>query len=767
MKVKINKHDAETNIYNEVQSDRVFKLRRLKDRDGNWRFDDYGIFSETIFGRVGCCKCGESREIGKWCEDCGTRVIDKNKTPDYYISLGIPVPHIVASYKDFGINAKMVEKLMKYKSFYYEGNVIDFNLDKLDLEEYDNEKIKYGFDAVKELDPEIATDKWLDDNTINNISVPHTIYRPIIQKGEGTGYILSPLNKALIGLLSKKIQIVSLEKFSEDAFGKIAVNKSLYEKYEDFIHELFNVMSQGKKSVYRQEMLARSISGAFWAVITNDFSLDEDTILIGKEFVNVLYPELYEKYKGNIDSINMEIRKRNYKVLVNRPPTIGEMSIIAMRPFISDKDEYKFVVRTNAIVYDGLAADTDGDRFFIIALYSEKANKDAENILPSHNYIEGCTGVIRNKIPDEFIYVMNRLIEEDKDGKKARSIINNRDLEDLSRREYIELYNEVGKNMWDYCTTPTVGEIASILEGGKSQLFDDVTNFFGKRESILNRLERVDDDYSEQESRDFMEDTISSNSTDISNSGICYDMLMASTDDIRISKEDCGSQGRNFETKDIDEEFYNHRIRFSYVEELKDYAKDLYSKFIDRVSEFESINVRTPLTCNEIEHRKLCKKCAGVIKKTLDKHETPINFGIFTTLMITEKATQSSLDSMNKGRSENISKILSRRVPARTFTWDEITEHIAKVIEEIGTKAGQARFYEVALVSVFYKNKINNKYFASSLSGSFYNQGDYLGCFIYKPTLENFKKMLRAKEFEASSIKSQLFFDKYTPNNHI
>ena len=767
MNIKINKYEAENNFYNEITSDRVFKLRRLKDKDGNWRFDDEGIFSEKIFGRIGSCKCGELKTAGKWCEKCNVRVIDKNKMPDYYVSLGISVPHIVANFNHFDVNAKMVEKLMKYQSFYYEGNVIDFDLDELVLDEYDPEKIKYGFEAVKELDPDNATEEWLKENTIMNISIPHPIYRPIIQKGEGTKYVLSKINKTILSLISKKNQIASLEKFSNDPFSKIAVNKSLYEKYEDFVKELFDVMSQGKKSVYKQEMLARSISGAFWAVVTNDFSLDEDIILIGKEFANTLYPELYSRFKGDIKSINMEIKKRNYRVLVNRPPTIGEMSIIAMKPVISEDDKYRFIVRTNPIIYDGLSADTDGDRFFIIALYSDAANRNADKILPSVNYIDGSTGKIRNKIPDEFVYVMNRLLEEEKDGEKVRSIINGRDLEELNRKEYIELYKEIGKNMWDYCTTPTVGEIAEILEGGKSDLFDNVTNFFGKRKSIIKRLNRTDDNYSDQDSQNFMADTISSNSTDISNSGVCYDMLMASTDDIRIVMEDCGSKGKTFNVSEIDKETYNHRIRFSYVEELNDYAKDLYPKFIEKISKYDTINVRTPLTCNEIENRKLCKRCAGVIKKSLNRHETPINFGIFSTLMITEKATQASLDSMNKGRSENISRILRRKAPAKIFTWEEILEHIDNTIKEIGREVGQARFYEIALYSVFYKNKLTNKYFAASLSGSFYNQGDFLGSFIYKPSEKNFKKMLRAKEFEASSIKSQLFFDKYTDNRHI
>ena len=62
------------------------------------------------------------------------------------------------------------------------------------------------------------------------------------------------------------------------------------------------------------------------------------------------------------------------------------------------------------------------------------------------------------------------------------------------------------------------------------------------------------------------------------------------------------------------------------------------------------IHIRTPLTCNHVkENHSICRKCVGLVPDNVK------SIGTFTTLMVTESATQSALSSMNKGREENIS----------------------------------------------------------------------------------------------------------------
>ena len=149
--------------------------------------------------------------------------------------------------------------------------------------------------------------------------------------------------------------------------------------------------------------------------MTNNFSLDEDTILIGKYFIETLYPKFFREYMvdGELDikAINKKLKDEKYLVLFNRQPTIGAKSIIAMHPVFSELDTEQFVIQANPIVYDGLAADVDGDSLNVIALYSKEACEEAEKLLPSKNYIEGSNGSIRNGILDEFKYVETLLGE--------------------------------------------------------------------------------------------------------------------------------------------------------------------------------------------------------------------------------------------------------------------------------------------------------------------------------------------------------------------
>ena len=83
-----------------------------------------------------------------------------------------------------------------------------------------------------------------------------------------------------------------------------------------------------------------------------------------------------------------------------------------MKPVFSDKESEMFVIQANPIVYDGLAADVDGDSLNVIALYSKEACEEAKKLLASNNYIEGSNSSIRNGILEEFEYVATLIGEE-------------------------------------------------------------------------------------------------------------------------------------------------------------------------------------------------------------------------------------------------------------------------------------------------------------------------------------------------------------------
>lgn len=332
-------------------------------------------------------------------------------------------------------------------------------------------------------------------------------------------------------------------------------------------------------------------------------------------------------------------------------------------------------------------------------------------------------------------------------------------MELIPRDAYMEIYGLIKKNMWKYCTIPTVGDIVDFMEGIENENFDDITEFLGNREKLEKSLQREDAMYSNEESEVFIDKVISSNVTDISESGWFYKKLMASTDDVYITEDDCGSIGVSYKPEDIDEAMYDFKIRFSHVNELGRPAIEPYSEFIQNIGGFDFIHVRTPSRCHLAKQRKLCRTCCGVVKKAQEDYYTPKNFGVFSTLMITEHATQASLDSMNKGTSENVNIILDRKMGKRNMTWEEALEEIDNIIETIGDVGVQARFYDVALISRLHES--NGRYTASSFQYSITHQQDALGAFIFSPTERNFIKLVNKGEFEADSIKTQIMFDKY------
>lgn len=782
MNIKISKFKVMENLRNEVTSEKLFKPRRAKDKDGNWRFHEKGIFSREIFGSLYSCYCGETKEVGTICESCGTRVISKNNMPDFYISCEIDVPFMNTDYSVFGKDALAIAKLLTYECFLYNAELVEFDIEKLDLTQYDLEDIKIGKDACFALNQDI-TEEWIQENTFRNIPIPHPMYRPIIHTNDKK-YVLTEINEILVDLLDKKSKILSFLNIDElDVFRELAIKNLLYKKYKEVHESIYDLFLSGKKGTIKQEIIGQSLTGAIRAVITNNFDLDEDIIMIGKEHVDILWPNLAKKYAGDVDLINKELSEGEYYVFVNRPPTIGQKSMIAMKPVIEGSHADRFIISTNPIIFDGLAADTDGDQFLVIAMYTKEANQEIKKLLPSKNYIGGNNGRIRNAIPEDFIYTMKKIYKKNGvlrseiksiiyDGKpdvQGLSLENYygfgsdlEEMENIPRENYMKIYKILGENMWENCEIPTVGDLVDLFNNSSNETLDDMTSFFENEDKLKDLLFKEDAIYSEEESNTFMKKVIASNATDISDAGWFYKKLISSCDDIRTKKEACSSSGVLYNVLDINESIYNYKIKFSFVEQIQDYAKYDYKTFMKDLKDrgVASINVRTPITCELTSERDVCVKCAGVIKMSYENYFTPKNFGAYSTLMITEHATQASLDSMNKGTSENINTMLDKKIESKNITIEEMRALIDQIVEEIGDVGVQSRFYEVALRSRFYETK-PGLYSASSLQYSFGHQSDPLGCFIYSPTDRNFIKMINSGEFESSSLKSQIMFDIY------
>ncbi|MGM0197374.1 hypothetical protein [Enterococcus sp. AZ180] len=373
-----------------------------------------------------------------------------------------------------------------------------------------------------------------------------------------------------------------------------------------------------------------------------------------------------------------------------------------------------------------------------------------------------------------------------KKSEAMKKVLNNEvELDDLDRSEFMDVFNEIGENMWDTLSMPTALDFIKYAKASKEKgedagreaspkikaLFD-----FGAGSKIEASALKDREYYDQKESSKHMESVIAANSSDISESGYFYKKLMAASDDIRIISEDCGSEGIKTLMSNIDEEMYNYKVRFSYVEEIGAFAVMKYKEFMEILKDAAkekslddlnddgipvSISVRKPRMCNHMkENRKLCDKCAGVIMRAKDSYFIPKNFGIHMTLLVTEHATQASLDSMNKGVAVNANKLIENAFPKKLMTWEEIIEFIEEKVDMLQGTGVQARFYELAFLTRVFSNA-DNLYRVAALKNVMRMSSDLFGIYIKEPSMKNFLRIVDKAEFEGDSIKTQIAFDKY------
>lgn len=396
------------NPMNQVTSEKLFQARKIKDGD-RYLFHEDGIFSEKIFGKFGKCVCGEQTKPGI-CPKCNCRVLNKRNIPNFYIKFNFDLPNRVINYGAY--DKAMVDNLLNSRGFLYEGEYVEFDL-KIDFSKYDEKKILIGKDALMSIG---VSEAWYNENVHRLISIPHTSYRQITFQGDK--YFIGNLNTIYINMLRQNNRYENLKKNSKlTIFNEINLRYIVCKELDKLYHELFQILAKNKRNVIDAELKGQPETGMIRAVMTNNFGLEEDTLKIGYYFIPTLYPRLFSKYtdpetgETDIDGLNKELADEEYYVLFNRQPTIGAKSIIGMKPVFSDEESEMFVIQANPIVYDGLAADVDGDSLNVIALYSRAACEEAKKLLASNNYIEGSNSSIRNGILEEFEYVATQIGE--------------------------------------------------------------------------------------------------------------------------------------------------------------------------------------------------------------------------------------------------------------------------------------------------------------------------------------------------------------------
>lgn len=423
MKITIKPIDIHENPKNEVTTSKIFQKRAIYDEKTNrWFFDENGIFSDKIFGKFNTCFCGKLTKPG-YCEECHCRVITRKNMPNFYIKFDFDLPNEVLNFEGLpeNTNTQIIESLMNYDGFLYDGEYVEYDVESTKGTDYDTSKVLIGKDAVLSLG---IPEEWYNKNIRNKISIPHTVYRKVTVYHNPSTHrdeiVMGDLNKAYIALIRAKEEYLAYIDYADvNIFVELTIKMRAVVAIKVLNQALFQILAKNHRNIIDNELKGQPETGMIRAVMTNNFGLDEDVVMIGSYFASTLYPVLTEKHTINnvldIDGLNEELKNEEYYVLFNRQPTIGAKSIITMKPIFSSKEAEQFVIQANPIVYDGLAADVDGDALNIIALYSKEANEEAKKLLASKNYLEGANGKIRNGILEEFAYVAT-VIGEDING---------------------------------------------------------------------------------------------------------------------------------------------------------------------------------------------------------------------------------------------------------------------------------------------------------------------------------------------------------------
>ena len=341
-----------------------------KDLD-NFPYHPDGIFSKRIFGNLYKCDCGELKEEG-FCEKCETRVVTYENMPDFFIQLPIDVLYRYAKLDDLTtklVTIDMVEKLAKYQGFLIEkysgtaggGNVVssgtetsndtnkvekslaEITLENYDFvdttdEEYDGQKyasmgkgILYGKEALMALTGDVD---WLEKNMSDVVLIPHTIYRPLIVNNDQTPFT-SKINSLYIQLIEMVQKTERIIEMATNPVYLVAAYARINEIKETIDKSILEEIQENKYSIVRSEVISHPITGAARATFLNRHDVHEDVLLIGDTLVETLWPYLYKKHRGDMVEINKELVENDYSVLLNRPPTIAHLSIIAMKPRIA------------------------------------------------------------------------------------------------------------------------------------------------------------------------------------------------------------------------------------------------------------------------------------------------------------------------------------------------------------------------------------------------------------------------------------------------
>lgn len=400
-------------------------------KDGK-TLDPEGISSPRIFGLPSRCSCGRDMKYNTICSNCGFRVYDPDNAPRYYFDTG--VDYFAIGLEDTSgrgtnrmfpdsFNGKLRQEIEAFLDRTAMIDKSDFSIipnDK-DHNRFDHEYI-WGIDAADYVvehsknNKDIIMEDWEEyKKTYITTLVPilhPSVRRSVIigdntrREDEQTSAIQRLIYK--VNLEKKKINPIQIDS------NKVNIEYYIVREINHYFDVVFTKLgdSNRKKTIIKNEVIGTQIYHAARGVLTTDITCDIDEVKIGDALIGEMFPEFKN---APIDKINEIIHDKWF--LINRPPTLSILSILAFHPTVFKGN----TIKLNPFNFNGYNADTDGDVVLAIGLLSKEANEQATQLRASINMFDAFNNKQKNGRDKEITYSMMSMLTlptvEGSDGK--------------------------------------------------------------------------------------------------------------------------------------------------------------------------------------------------------------------------------------------------------------------------------------------------------------------------------------------------------------
>lgn len=325
-------------------------------------FQEGGLFDPAVFGKAVVCNCEEEPrvEVGL-CDRCKTFVWDPSDEPLWFYKLPLSIlrpnlakTNMIRLLEDWDVDHKnhtgnslspvdfgTIEELLAYKSYLVYGSENEWELIKYDYRNplddptekvttFEASRSLAGYKAVEWLYGKVVADALSTDK----IYIPHPDRRKITAAyGK---LFLDSKTQAAQSMIETCNKIKEMTDYGSDSVLDMVSGNRTYRAVTEYLNEVRLLLFTSKTSELAKYALGRPCSRAIRATITNRYDLNEDIVLVPYCMFETILPEIFELAEGDPVRINKILIDQNVKLLINRQPTISELSIMGMKPRVAE-----------------------------------------------------------------------------------------------------------------------------------------------------------------------------------------------------------------------------------------------------------------------------------------------------------------------------------------------------------------------------------------------------------------------------------------------